>query len=212
MQISAEIRWFWFEYPPFAFKDWFCKADSHRIAAGGGGLRLDEYMCDRKQVELGVKLRGGKKGVEVKGLVSIIENGLEVEPFMGSIEIWTKWSSEILELNLKETVKTIKRRWLRKFDCFTAEPIEIELDHKENPKNGATLPSQGCNVELTEVTLASQDIWWTFGFEAFGTTETVEENLRKATTTISKRLHGEFTKGHLASYPVWLKDYASIKH
>ncbi len=39
--------------------------------AGGGLTRVDEYLCDVNQVELGLKCRGGQKGVEAKGLVAV---------------------------------------------------------------------------------------------------------------------------------------------
>jgi hypothetical protein len=55
---------------------------------GGGLLRLDEYLSDPNQCELGIKRRGGKKGVEVKGLVTHAEQQLAAGPFVGPIEIW----------------------------------------------------------------------------------------------------------------------------
>jgi hypothetical protein len=111
MQVSAEIRWFWHDASPPSLEDWFCKADGHYCSAGGGGTRVDEYLRDASQVELGLKRRGSKKGVEVKGLVAVTWGGLAVGPFAGPVELWAKWTSEPLELNSASTVTTTKRRW-----------------------------------------------------------------------------------------------------
>ena len=126
MQVSAEIRWFWRSAPPTGLEDWFCKAESHGCPAGGGKAREDAYLRDLSQPELGLKRRGGKKGVEVKGLVAVLWSGLVVAPFAGPIEIWSKWTSETLELNSVIIVE--KLRWLRKFDtsssCATGDTAE----------------------------------------------------------------------------------------
>ena len=54
-----------------------------------------------------------------------------VAPFAGPIEIWSKWTSEPLELNSVVTVEKI--RWLRKFDTSTLSPVEIALNDEEKP-------------------------------------------------------------------------------
>jgi len=206
MQVSAEIRWFWRGAPPPGLEDWFRKADRHDCAAGGGSARVDEYLCDVNQGELGLKRRGGKKGVEVKGLVAVTWGGLAAAPFVGPIELWTKWSSEPLELNAHSTVATEKRRWLRKFDTAGPSPQEIPLTAEEAPIDQRPLPTLGCNVELTQVTLPNRDIWWTFGFEAFGTLRTVENDLRAAATVLAARRPPGLGEGLLASYPTWLRE------
>jgi hypothetical protein len=71
---------------------------------------MDEYLYDPSQAELGLKCRGGRTGVEVKGLVAVTWGGLAAAPFVGPIELWTKWASEPLGLNSHATVATEKRR------------------------------------------------------------------------------------------------------
>src|SRR5262249_49154880 len=115
MQVSAEIRWFWKNALPPLIEDWFRRRDKEGCPADGGRLRLDEYLRDQTQAELGVKRRAGKKGVEVKGLVDREVQKLNAAPFTGPVEIWAKWTSEALEVDSGTAVKTIKRRWLRKF-------------------------------------------------------------------------------------------------
>ena len=66
MLVSAELRWFWRGGVPAAVDAWFWKRE---IPAGGGNVRTDEYLVDRSQIELGLKKRGTKPGIEIKGLV-----------------------------------------------------------------------------------------------------------------------------------------------
>jgi hypothetical protein len=75
MEASAELRWFWQGAEPAALQQWFSDAELHDCAAGGGCLRTDTYLFDPQQAELGIKLRGNKTGVEVKGLVAVTAEG-----------------------------------------------------------------------------------------------------------------------------------------
>ena len=83
MQVSAEIRWFWKGVLPPELLVWFQRAERHSCAGGGGSVRTDAYLRDARQSELGLKLRGGKKGVEIKGLVAVIADGCQASPFIG---------------------------------------------------------------------------------------------------------------------------------
>jgi hypothetical protein len=134
MLISAEIRWFWPDATPPALHDWFASIGIHGCAVGGGDddPRPDAYLRDATQQELGIKARAGKT-IEVKGLVTVVWNGLRAGPFAGPIEIWTKWTAAALTLDPRTTIETRKRRWLRKFDTGGAIPREIPLNKKETP-------------------------------------------------------------------------------
>ncbi len=212
MQVSAEIRWFWPGSPPPTFQDWFwdAHAQRHECPPGGGNWRSDEYSREAGQIELGLKYRGSTKGVEVKGLVAVIPSGLVASPFSGPIEIWTKWISQVLELNPNSTVTTEKRRWLRKFDTAQGVPKEIPLDDHERPIDSQPLPVQGCNVELTLVKLPQNNFWWTFGFEAFGSPQTVESNLLLIAGIIADRRPPGLGSAIRASYPAWLNNHILV--
>jgi len=219
MQISAEIRWFWRNSPPPNLEEWFCASSEHTCSAGGGGERVDEYMADCGQTELGLKRRGGKGGIEVKGLVAADWDALNVSPFLGPIELWSKWTCEGLELNSTTPIKKV--RWLRKFSTESLSPEEIPLGESEMPldKNRA-LPRTGCNVELTRI-ITGQEVWWTLGFESFGQIQTVSNDLRAVAATLEARKppelgpagelsspiwRGQNGAGLIASYPVWLRE------
>jgi hypothetical protein len=206
MQVSAEIRWFWNNVPPPKLKEWFRNATKDTCPAGGGEPRVDKYLYDRSQVELGFKRRGAKPGVEVKGLVTAKWGNLTATPFVGPIDLWTKWTSEVLELRSGWTVPIEKIRWLRKFDTAKQFPEEIPLDSKEMPFGNRALPELGCNVELTQITLADNKIWWTLGFESFGNIQTVDKSLYAVATTLATRQPPELGTGLLASYPDWIKE------
>src|SRR5437762_2801792 len=101
MQISAELRWFWKDIPPDGLLQWFCGSDGHKFVAGGGKhRRVDRYLKESHQPELGIKSRGERLGaaraVEVKGLTVPVLTTLEIPPFVGAIQLWTKWTSKAL--------------------------------------------------------------------------------------------------------------------
>ena len=85
-------------------------------------------------------------------------------------------------------------------------------DGGEDPKSGPR-PSEGCNVELTELTVEGKRAW-TFGLESFAfgvegrQIELVESGLRRAAAEIERR--GRFDIAGLteASYPAWLAQLA----
>jgi hypothetical protein len=211
MSTSAEIRWFWPTTAPAGLEHWFHSTESHPYPPGGGGTREDTYLDDPSQTALGLKYRGGKKGVEIKGLVEVRPDALAEGPFEGPIELWAKWTAGALVLDTLATIGTEKRRWLRKFAGEGPMPEEVPLDKEEQPLDGGSLPERGCNVELTRVTV-NLSVWWTFGLEAFGTLRTVEGELRVTARLLSSRQPPDLRTGILASYPAWLSGHAREAH
>jgi hypothetical protein len=204
MQISAEIRWFWSADCPRAIETWFNSGD---VPPGGGRAREDEYLHEPGQIELGMKRRGARPGVEVKGLVTVLPHLSDVAPFVGPIEIWCKWPSLELALNDLPIVRIKKVRWLRKFETAGRKPTEISLTEDENPRDCRPLPELGCNVELTRIELRAGQVWWTLGFEAFGDLQSVEQGLRHALWAMASRGAPPLCSGELLSYPAWLSKH-----
>ena len=199
MIVSAEMRWFWPGECPDRFDAWF-QAGSR---PPGLGSREDEYLYERGQTELGIKRRGEKPGIEIKGLVAVLPRSRDPAPFAGAIEIWCKWPSAATLRN-SPTVKMNKKRWLRKFDMSGAEPVEIPLLKDDAPADHRPFPQEGCNVELTRIALERGEVWWTFGFEAFGDLSSVERNLHAALALMAERRPPPIAPGERLSYPAWL--------
>lgn len=206
MRVTAEIRWFWSLHPASGLENWFRQSDRHGCTPGGGGTRQDEYLLDPTQTELGLKYREGMAGVEIKGLVDVVEDRLDVPPFRGPIELWTKWGFAALSLKEGATLVTVKQRWLRTFDTTGFQPVEIPLGRNEQPLEAdRLLRVRGCNVELTKVTLPHDEVWWTLGFEAFGTIGTVVNDLQAVVMVLAAREPPSLGQAQPASYPVWLR-------
>jgi hypothetical protein len=212
MQVSAEIRWFWQGAGPPLLRAWFMDARFHEHSVGGGSVRTDAYLPDPQQADLGIKLRGSESGVEIKGLVAVSREACFDAPFVGSIEVWSKWSSNELRLSDAALTAVSKHRWLRKFSTNGAQVQEIALDAQELPIDKDHLPTEGCDVEYTEISINGSSSWVTLGFEAFGTLDTVVANLRRVTAHVSRRRPPAFGSAWRASYPVWLQRFAGPAH
>jgi hypothetical protein len=197
--VSAELRWFWRGALPPAVEAWFRKRE---VPAGGGKSRTDEYLVDRNQIELGLKKRGIKTGIEIKGLVGI-RRTVSI-PFDGRVQIWSKWTSETLTIDHLPRVVVQKTRWLRKYDTSSSEPIEIELDEDERPRHAPDqLPERGCHFELVTLQVdGDSTLWSSVGFEAFGDLATVEESLDRTLEKVAPR--PGLPAGRELSYPAWL--------
>jgi hypothetical protein len=207
MQISAEVRLFW-KIKPDAFASSFQSDSIHGHRVGGGVKpRTDIYLLDPRQRELSIKLRGGSdssdRKIEVKGLVrrcdQATSNTLGLTP-----EIWTKWQSSAIAIGAQQQFVTHKLRWLRQFSVQNGNVLEVSLDEEEKPILGL-LPDEGCNIELTRVVDTFEKVWWTLGFESFGSLESVLTHLK---ATIDSFLHRRdsppLPNGEALSYPEWI--------
>jgi len=199
MLLSAEIRLFWFDNKPADLENWFMNEAVHRCAAGGPEERTDIYLSDPHQTELGVKTRGEKPGVEVKGLIATLNATIEIASYKIPTELWSKWSSSTLGFDPKTGVKVHKKRWLRKFDTTGSRPAEVPRDR---------MPPKGCNVEWTIVETPPGETCWTLGFEAFGKLDDVEDSLRSVAAVIRYRNPPPSPGAQSLSYPEWLANRA----
>ena len=207
MMVSAEARWFWQGNPPDDLERWF---ELRPIVAGGGVPRLDEYLLDARQKELGIKSRGdiGKRpdadAIEVKGLVET--RPPLSEPFPAQVQIWTKWKSPALRIDGLPCIRVWKTRRLRKFDTSGSTVLELALDAKEKlVDRAALLPALGCHIELVALEVGEpRACWWTLAFEAFGPLDTVEESLVRTMADVHPIEPAALSGGLELSYPAWL--------
>lgn len=219
-QVSAELRWFVdakYSGDIRVFDTWF---RSGPVPPGGGKTREDVYVLDTSTVELGVKNREGKPGLEVKALVEPRLASFQFGRREGKAQLWSKVTSRTLSPPNDQAAKrtTLKTRWLRKFDTSTDQATEIRLGRGtfgEDPLEGS-LPDLGCNVEWTLVEVPSVTTqWWTFGFEAFAfgqagpVIELLQRGLARTLTALNSRTSNVPNLEPIwleQSYPAWLKE------
>ena len=200
MLVSAEVRWFWKNAEPHPLTEWF---RGGAYPPGGGTPRTDEYLVDPGQRELGVKRRGGTGGIEVKGLVE--RRRPAPAPFAGRVQIWCKWTSEALTIDHRPRVSIQKTRWIRKYDTAGTVVREVELDAAERPRHSpARGLERGCQLELVALRIDDRhETWSSFGFEAFGELDTLEDSLHRTVAHLAPDAP-RVTLGAELSYPEWL--------
>jgi hypothetical protein len=135
MFVSAEIRWFWQDDCPANLRRWF---DETPPAAGGGELRIDQYLLLTDESEISIKRREENPDVEIKGLVATLRN--ERGSFAPHVELWCKWRVPAFAPELTGKVIVRKVRWLRTYDACGAAIAEVPLQLNERPLSGAALP------------------------------------------------------------------------
>ena len=204
MQVTAEIRWFLSDNESRELVDWFASPAVHGGPHAAPPGRVDRYLIDKCQVELGIKARGGRDGVEIKGLVDARAADLSSGPFTGPIEIWSKWWTNALSLDANRTVAIEKRRWMRAFDLSGTSTVDATSHVAEWFSGSRPIPSRGCNVEVTRVTVPDGQVWWTMGFEAYGALSTVAADVIVVADLMSSRTPPPLSGAKCQSYPSWL--------
>jgi hypothetical protein len=200
MFVSAEIRWFYPDECPTNLHRWFGEMSP---APGGGKLRIDEYLSQTNQSGVSIKKRGGRPGVEIKGLIAVCRS--ELVPFAPYVELWCKWRLQASALEMTKRMIIQKTRWIRTYDTSRAAIVEIPLQADEKPLNGQPLPQQGCNVEISTIRIAEDPRqWWTLGFEAFGDLDSAPGNLLKTAQFLITRSFPLPICGEFLNYPAWL--------
>lgn len=202
MRTTAEIRWFWQGAPPPRFKAWFVAAGPSWPAARESETRIDAYLRDTEQRELGIKERGGSM-VEVKGLISRQPFTQSFAGCSAPVELWAKWSSGALTLSAVEKIAVEKKRWLRQCAVQAGAASELQSDYGNR--------TNGCDVELTLLGMPDGAAWWTLGFEAFGGFERVISDLTVTVALMASRQPLSLPGGLAAGYPAWLAGLASGK-
>ena len=179
MLASAELRWFW-KGPRPRLQAWLV---SSQYGPCRDATRVDHYLSQLGQRELGIKRRGAEHGVEIKTLVS--EGATHtIGPLTARTQIWTKVWTSALDLNGLPTVAVRKSRRM------------------QSHRTGGY--ASGCNVEVTEVRVGPEaEVWTTLGIEAYGELDRLDAALASVV-----RLHQanppDVDPGQALSYPAWL--------
>jgi len=202
---TAEIRWFQPGIIPKEIEKWFTSLAGQIEKQPP---RTDQYIKLIGSNTLGIKIRDGR--FEVKEKQSHENNILSVNNIEGYIELWTKWSFESSEnkYHLNEIIKgefigIEKTRTMQKYI----------FDSKGNISGGFdNFKSDGCNLELTSVSIDNSD-WWTLGLETYGRTGSLEQNLKTAFELIFKnQFPGSLSIKESYGYPAWLEYIIPSSH
>lgn len=198
---SAEVRWLIRGEPGKPALDWFGAGEANRE-----DQRTDEYVLFESCHTVGVKERKGK--LEIKALVRAPHPVAFALDMARLLDHWLKWSFKLppseefaKELDEVDRLSILKQRWLRKFETVGNGFREVPL---------TAFPDEGCNAELTKLEVldigAAPSIWWTLGFEAFGTRSLLEGYLGKSLEHVVGRrtLAVPLNKTASKSYPVWI--------
>jgi hypothetical protein len=211
MPTSVEVRWF-FEGPiPDEIEQRFCRDGLLYKAAP----REDHYVMFPASLGLNVKLREGR--LEIKSLVKALGARSFAADVSGNVQVWEKRSGGDAAFKEFERLRTgspglwiavTKERTLRKFSPGGDSIKEVAA--------GKVFLSNGCNVELTKITVKGSDSW-SLAFEAYGDPARVEELLmRVAALVLSNKRHPRpfktrassadvFSPANSHSYPEWLE-------
>ncbi len=204
MLTSVEVRWF-FEGPiPDEMEKWFCRGGLLNKAAP----REDHYVLFPAPLGLNVKLREGR--LEIKSLVKALGARSFAADVSGNVQMWEKRSGGDAAFKEFERLRTsspdlwiavTKERTLRKFSPGGDSIKEVAA--------GTVFLSNGCNVELTKITVKGSDSW-SLAFEAYGDPARVEESLmRVAALVLSDKRHPQFfSAANSHSYPEWLERFS----
>jgi hypothetical protein len=215
--LTAEVRWFYKGDLPEKALQRFWSGD---LSTGEERRekRIDFYLYLPGVDGIGIKFRGETNipekvtnRVEVKLEVKSRKREEGIIPFLtgvtGRLEYWSKseFNAEsanpqrfiTLREESKAWVGVSKERYLRQY--------EAEEGKRVHPVPPDTRCNDGCQVELTKL-ITRDEIWWTFGFEAFGgTEEAIENNLKlSANDFFTKAGWERFEEKDSYSYPRWL--------
>jgi hypothetical protein len=186
---SVEVRWFVRGAVDRAVRAWF---ESGERPPEWEPEREDRYLAHPDE-SLGIKLRQGK--LEIKRRESILES-LALPCVIGSVERWRKWSFALADDDLPHNswIAVHKRRRVRKYAIRDGRARAIPADDR---------PEQGCNVELTELTV-NDDSWWTIGFEAFGHESSLQDHLLTVARVVFADEAPRLDLHDSYGYPAWL--------
>jgi len=181
MYPTLEVRWFMRGSIPDEVREWFAQGDPAPIHEPP---RVDQYLCLPRSNALGIKLREGR--VEIKQRLHQYGNIRFHRRVTGAIEHWRKWTmplattgeslAEIL-VPRSSWMAVRKERLLRCYRC--------EIDGQVIATDGEYV-DRGCHMELTTVQ-ASDRVWWTLAFEAYGTEPSLRGSLISTMGDIRER-------------------------
>ena len=202
---TAEARWFFDGAVPEALERWFSLGGQASTAPP----REDYYVLFPSVLGLNVKLREGR--LEVKSLVKPLGLRTFATDIAGIVELWEKRIGGDVAVSEFEKLRAgAPHLWIAAGKKRTLRTFSLEGDSILEIAAGTVLLSNGCNVELTRITVDRQ-AHWSFAFEAFGDPSRVEATLHTVAAHIlanTSRPPHPLPAAHSRSYPGWLETCA----
>ena len=202
---TAEVRWFFEGSIPTAIAQWFCRGGLLDKAAP----REDHYLLFPAPLGLNIKLREGR--LEVKSLVGTPGLRMFTTDIAGNVELWEKRiSGDAAVVEFEKLRASAPHLWIAVGKERTLRTFSLEGDSMQEVAAGKVFLANGCNIELTTVTVESA-VCWSFGFEAYGEPSRVEAHLQKVAGHIfadSHRPSYPFPAANSRSYPEWLERFS----
>jgi len=164
MLSSTELRWFYPGKLPQAISNWFASEYLGKISEPPE-KREDIYLyvaadCDY----MGIKLRQGRLEIKWRkaelGIVNIAK-GVE-----GKLESWDKWCEDSTTKNFQPQDVIDKSHWVKVSKLRQQRKYQVLEQKVQAVPLNATI-DQGCNVELTQLTINGNN-WWSIALETFG--------------------------------------------
>ncbi len=193
---TVETRWFYPGAIPSDVLAWYHYGE---CAPEAQPTRIDYYLRLANTDDLGIKLREGR--VEIKQRAA--QYGVEHlhERVHGLVEGWRKWSFGVNDIGSGigniGWIAIRKARRLRRY-LVTDDGEIVAL-------TGTEMITQGCNIELAEVTLHGEP-WWSLAFETFGPEATLHTTFtRVAQHTLRGDTIPYLDAEHSYGYAHWLK-------
>lgn len=200
MLSSTELRWFYPGKLPVAISAWF-NAEHLGKSLEPPEKREDVYLyiapdCDY----MGIKLRLGRLEIKWrKAELGIVNIAQIVE---GKLESWDKWACEdSTARNFQPQSVVDKSHWIKVSKVRQQRKYQVLAQNlvQDVPLN--TTPDQGCNIELTQLSIGGND-WWSIALEAFGEST---DNLHVVANKVFQSYDAAFLQANNSfAYPRWL--------
>jgi len=201
---TAEVRWFFAGSIPAAIAQWFCRGSLRDKAAP----RTDHYLLFPTPLGLNVKLREGR--LEVKSLVGAPGLRTFATDIAGNVELWEKQiGGDAAVAEFEKLRASAPRLWIAVGKERTLRTFSLEGASLQEVAAGKVFLANGCNAELTKLTMDGSD-YWSFACEAYGEPSRVEAHMQKVAGHIFADTHRPphpFPAANSHSYPEWLERF-----
>ena len=200
MLLTLEVRWFHPGMMPPEVLAWFGQDGLGPVSAD---TRIDQYLQLFDTDSLGIKVREGR--LEIKQRQGRPGHAVLRRHVAGWAERWCKWSFALNTTHgqLAEPLLS-PSAWIAVHKTRRMRRYELLADGTVRPTPAGIYPEQGCNWEITQVSVRGRDAW-TVGLEAFGR----REGLRRSLSYAADRIVGLGSHTVLChecsfGYPSWL--------